>query len=136
MKYIRTKNGIYDVANMSVASIYDNGVFIKNVSYTKKIDDFTFLHIDEKDILKQADTIEELCDEVVIVYPDGSHSNSWCYNYDSFYDSLYGQIGSFNLPIKENLNEYNIYEIYGAIWTEKGLIYVAKMNEKGELELL
>ena len=26
--------------------------------------------------------------------------------------------------------------IYGAIWTSKGLIYVAKMNDKGELELL
>ena len=26
--------------------------------------------------------------------------------------------------------------IYGAIWTDKGLIYVAKMNDKGELELL
>ena len=24
----------------------------------------------------------------------------------------------------------------GAIWTDKGLIYVAKMNDKGELELL
>jgi hypothetical protein len=27
-------------------------------------------------------------------------------------------------------------KLYGAIWTDKGLIYVAKMNEKGELELL
>lgn len=27
-------------------------------------------------------------------------------------------------------------EVYGAIWTDKGLIYVAKMNDKGELELL
>ena len=27
-------------------------------------------------------------------------------------------------------------EVYGAIWTDKGLIYVAKMNEKRELELL
>ena len=26
--------------------------------------------------------------------------------------------------------------VYGAIWTDKGLIYVAKMNDKGELELL
>ena len=31
---------------------------------------------------------------------------------------------------------YNLTCIYGAIWTDKGLIYVAKMNEKGELELL
>ncbi len=26
--------------------------------------------------------------------------------------------------------------IYGCIWTSKGLIYVAKMNDKGELELI
>lgn len=26
--------------------------------------------------------------------------------------------------------------VYGAIWTDKGLIFVAKMNDKGELELL
>ena len=30
-----------------------------------------------------------------------------------------------------------IYDVlYGAIWTDKGLIYVAKMNEDDELELL
>ena len=28
------------------------------------------------------------------------------------------------------------YDWYGAIWTDKGLIYVAKMNSNGELELL
>ena len=28
------------------------------------------------------------------------------------------------------------YNIYGAIWTDKGLIYVAKMNDKGDLELI
>ena len=27
-------------------------------------------------------------------------------------------------------------EVYGAIWTDTGLKYIAKMNEKGELELL
>jgi len=28
------------------------------------------------------------------------------------------------------------WTIYGAIWTDKGLIYVAKMNDKGEFELI
>ena len=31
---------------------------------------------------------------------------------------------------------YNSSILYGAIWTDKGLIYVAKMNDKGELEHL
>ena len=67
--------------------------------------------------LEQADTIEELCDEFVV----------WV-----------GKECKAILPNYENakMSYYNLTEIYGAIWTDKGLIYVAKMNEKGELELL
>ena len=36
-----------------------------------------------------------------------------------------------------SLNEFDdLSKIYGAIWTEWGLKYIAKMNSKGELELL
>lgn len=74
-------------------------------------------------IVKEADTIEELCDEIVIV-ENGSHS-----------------IPAY---IEEAINRFmedcefgnNNIQIYGAIWTDKGLIYVAKMNDKGELELI
>ena len=35
------------------------------------------------------------------------------------------------------LNEFDdLSKIYGAIFTDKGIIYVAKMNDEGELELL
>ncbi len=34
------------------------------------------------------------------------------------------------------VNSPQMKTIYGAIWTEKGLTYVAKMNDEGELELL
>ena len=34
------------------------------------------------------------------------------------------------------LNEQEISTIKGAIWTDKGLIYVAKMNDEGEMELI
>ena len=68
-------------------------------------------------IVKQADTIEELCDEFVFTK---------------------GNIKNVFLPMtfhkEKDLTFYD--EIYGAIWTDKGLIYVAKMNDKGELELL
>lgn len=37
--------------------------------------------------------------------------------------------------IRENYSP-NLWDIYGAIWTPKGLIYVAQLNERGELELL
>ena len=67
------------------------------------------------DIVKQAEKIEELCDVFVRV----SKSN---------HDFLV----SNDMPTKKFSDD----EIYGAIWTDKGLIYVAKMNDKGELELL
>ena len=42
--------------------------------------------------------------------------------------------------VKENYlrfhKEGHIANVYGAIWTDKGLVYVIKMNEKGEFELL
>ena len=58
-----------------------------------------------------ANTIEELCDEYV--YKEEV--------IDKRLLETYRKLGR---------------EIYGAIWTSKGLIYVAKMNDKGELELL
>ena len=63
---------------------------------------------------QQADTIEELCDEFVAV------------------GILTEQPYIVKLPKAycKNMN------VYGAIWTDKGLIYVAKMNKSGELELL
>ena len=67
----------------------------------------------------KADTIEELCDEFVVTA--------------DFYNkpNILTQVHS--LPIDIDLTTHIIY---GAIWTNKGLIYVAKMNEKGELCLL
>ena len=79
-----------------------------------------WLNGEEIEILKQADTIEELCDEFVIA--DVEHR---CWE------------RVFKPALKQVLKDYEKpYEIYGAIWTDKGLIYVAKMNDKGELELL
>ena len=65
-------------------------------------------------IVRTADTVEELCDEYVRVNKD-----------------IHEYLASEDKPTR-----YKGSEIYGAIWTDKGLIYVAKMNDKGELELL
>ena len=62
-----------------------------------------------------ADTIEELCDEFVY---QTSKSKRYIETY-----------------LSRN-NGVEIINVYGAIWTDKGLIYVAKMNESGCLELL
>ena len=63
-------------------------------------------------ITKEADTIEELCDEFV------------------------GVVGNMHRQLTgTNIKSWND-TVYGAIWTDKGLIYIAKMNNEGELELL
>lgn len=73
--------------------------------------------------LKQADTIEELCDEFVIISGEVKQI-----------DDDYKSVLEWT---KQAFEEYKIKSIiYGAIWTDKALIYVAKMNNKGELELL
>lgn len=79
------------------------------------------LHPDFKKY-KQADTIEELCDCFVAV---GKKHYVWDKQHCT----------SITL---EQMQSYPIsdFEIYGAIWTNEGLIYVAKINEKGDCELL
>lgn len=67
---------------------------------------------------KQADTIEELCDEFVLLERNSK---------PRIFETLKGAINN------------KIYEdevIYGAIWTDKGLQFVARMHKKGGLELI
>ena len=109
MKYIRTKDG---------RIIY----CIKLIKQAKK----QVLQNEEdlgwkRRVIKQADTIEELCDEKIGTFKDGS--KPYIYKQTSWGD------------LAKDWTQYH-NNVYGAIWTDKGLIYVAKMNEKGELELI
>ena len=72
-----------------------------------------------ENIIAQADTIEELCDEYVI---------------PRYQDTFI--VDRFSKQICLNHIKCGYGDVYGAIWTSKGLIYVAKMNDKGELELI
>jgi len=119
-KYIRTKDGIIDTET------YLDKCFVKQEQGgTCKWETFgagcgscRFNKLNKVEVIKQADTIEELCD--CIVYVTDTNKKH------------------IEKDLKPTLWEkkVNIKEIYGAIWTDKGLIYVAKMNQKGELELL
>lgn len=113
MNYIRTKdNAIYKIEN--------NKLIVGNIKVNCK--DLQAL---EQEGYKIADTIEELCDEFVVI----SKTQYFITTYST---------ATYNLAhirvIIDNLNDR--YEVKGAIWTNKGLIYVAKMNQEGELELL
>ena len=133
MKYIRTKDGVYELKeNMFI----ENGVY----SFFGKIYNTSTKHLfrNDKDLgefVSQADTLEELCDAVVRIRQDKNPL-------------------VFNLVKRENCGTFEVWlawckryierivesvdgiGLYGAIYTDKGLIYVAKLNDKGELELI
>jgi hypothetical protein len=110
MKYIRTKDGIYKVVLVSPLGF---------VRIDKR--DGTYPDVFEKDILKEADTIEELCDKFVAVDIGlfGDHYKEY-----------------FSLDQAEEDKSFLYDRLYGAIYIGKELIHVAKKNSKGEFELL
>ena len=112
MKYIRTENGIYEVSEKAT---YCG----KNFYYTT-----AEVTLEDVDVISQADTIEELCDDYVMVNKD--------WKKPSFVEKEIAD----KWHLKEKATVDKGYTIYGAIWTSKGLIYVAKLNDKGELVLI
>ena len=126
MRYIRTEDRIYD--GSLLLREYTGWYFHEK----SKLYAFT-----EGDIFKQADTIEELCDGFVVI--NRFNKRKYLYSKKGFIkrverNNTYNRDKNTYQDKLEHLLDYNT--IYGAIWTDKGLIYVAKMNEKGELELL
>ena len=109
MKYIRTKDG--------------------RIFPTKAKEE----DIDKSIYADVADTIEELCDELVVHNPnnDPEYFPQWFVYRNDWKNVLNEKSANF----KKEHYEKEI-EVYGAIWTDKGLTYVAKMNDEGKLELL
>lgn len=111
-KYIRTKDGVYEL-------ISD----LNNKGYNVKVENHgTYRLVPKSTITAEADTIEELYDELVIVNTTDNRDNQVISKYD--FRRIFEYSGD------------NDYEIYGSIWVYGNLIKVARMNEKGCLELL
>lgn len=111
MKYIRTKEGrIIDLR-----------------SATKRQYE-AFLHAYE--VIKKSYTLEELCDEFV-TYQE-AYRKPVSFPIDS---KMFGLMKSM---VVSAINSDTVMDCWMklAIWTDKGLIYVAKLNKKGEWELL
>ena len=102
MKYIRTDKGVYERDKC------------KSALWKMKV-------------IKEADTIKELCDEYVAIIND----DNALIPKDKYLTGSYNLLLECCLIQQCPKNEY-----YGAIWTNKGLIYVAKMNQEGVLELI
>ena len=126
MKYIRTKDGIYEI---------DETTILTSLPSCYKVIKPTDKHysINIQQVIKSADTIEELCDEFVIL---GQHCRITGYGIMTIYNNYVSAIVKKFGKAKQSYNRNKGFALYGAIWTNKGLIYVAKMNDKGELELL
>ena len=113
MKYIRTKDKIlpyYDESKTGkldvVLQVFDG---IRNDKVNETFDEI---------VLKQTDNVEELCDEFVLFRDNKPYA-------------IVPNKGHNSQLAKDVWKDYR-----GAIWTDKGLIFVAKMNDEGELELL
>lgn len=113
MKYIRTKDN-YGGEEM----IFDTAELIKTKSELMPYNTDDGEGIMAEDIIKQADTIEELCDEFVGI----SKINHKAYT---------GKLDGAYWFKQSNgwLDRVDNYEkIYGAIYTDKGLIYKAELK--------
>ena len=92
-----------------------------------KLNEVNKLSIDmAEEPIRESESIEELCDEFVVF--DKEQPNGKLLYYKGF-EKLKKEFIDFEKD-KEKV------VVYGAIWTDKGLIYVAKMNDEGDLALI
>lgn len=124
-KFIRTKDG----------RIVDTENAYEPLQWAEQASDYALT-------IKEADTIEELCDEFVYI-KDGIASQyltiDFKFKRDDEFCALRNKLTANGIAeISKGISKYELEngELKFAIWTDKGLIYVAKMNENGKLELI
>lgn len=131
--YIRTKDGaIYDLKSKEISSIEQKDCWVNIFYYDREKGQYlewddnggrSMDTIYKTEILNQSENLDELCDEFVMA----DNSNNKPYRPFIIYGKSLEELNE-----RQSCNE----SLYGCIWTSKGLIYVAKMNDKGELELI
>ena len=131
MKYIRTK---YQILKVRQTHYYkDKTVAYYELAKNEYGKPFT---VSPYEIVKEANNIVKLSDELVIKYKGEEKPRT--VNMADLLKSGKSGLIVFKKHIKwlfEN-NKDRLEFCNLGIWTDKGLIYVAKMNDKGGLELL
>lgn len=120
MKYVLTKDGrafAYEVENET--DLDDEFIFMGALIAKSKKEGF--------EVLKVVDAVEDLCDEFVLENEIVSTSKCSIMNRRIFEHMRKAIFEASKITHKK---------CYGAIWTDKGLIFIAVMNEKGVMELL
>ena len=150
MKYIRTKDGkVYDLESKEISSweYIDNdtainkyGVehsfyaiyyFDENKGYYSKYDGkggHSCIYIEEKDILKQADTIKELVDGYYLDIDNHPFDSTQIYDKYELQKALVEKMSWQAYSDRKYLG-YEI-NLYAFIKTEKGLIFVSCVKEE------
>ena len=113
-KYIRTKDKIVKNPYLGV----EQGIPVFELTADN-------MFLTKKDIVKTSNNLEDLCDGFVV--------KDYIPTKPLYFDT---KLQAQQFVYKNGVQNDNRVEIYGAIWTDKGLIYVAKMNNKGNLELI
>ena len=129
-KYVRTKDNIYEIVND-----YGSSCAVKSRGKRGKtaIDGFTIKY--GLSYAPRADAIEDLCDYAVAVLDKVEKPIIEDIGFGGYTDKK----EDFNDLFENDFNEEiknGTGKLYGAIWTDKGLIYVANMNEDGKLCLI
>lgn len=148
MKYVRTKNEVIDLTKLPNLDINDRG----DITWYDDAEKYGHM-IEYEDIIKIADTLEEVCDEFVIV--NNADKRPYRINREVFYSwgfqitghtcldyaiETFNKLKEFVGSAKNHCKEADYlykdnpdYEfngcVKGAIWTDKGLIYVAEIDE-------
>lgn len=135
MKYIRTKYGI--IKNELVKRyLLDQHYFLLVPESKRGIRKDKVKEYLEENTIKQSNNIESLCDEFILYYMslDNQSDKEIFYPYAQ-YEKWSNTWQKDSENIKKKVIEGH-HTLYGAIWTKKGLILVAKLNKKGKFELL
>ena len=110
--------------------IYDGSLFLREHTgwyFHEKSKLYAFT---ESDIIKQADDIEELCDGYYVDKNKEVFIEDEVYENELTHGLSEALLESYFVScVKKGI------DVYAFIKTDKGLIYVAKMNDKGEWEL-
>ena len=130
MKYVRTKSGIYETEKYceirKISKIYDDTFYTKDI---KEGDSIINVVLDKRieasyeKIIKEADTIIDLCDGALV--EEKGSPNHW----------FFMGVEEFKLTPLDNLM-IKSFDFKAFIKNDKGLIYVAKLNKEGVLELI
>ena len=126
--YVRTKDWIYDTENLHYRWIENNKVYKVGWDVEKP----TF----EADIIKQSENLDELCDEFVFVNKVGNFDKSYVIHYNMPNHIFTEPTAKEKIAYIKKYYKDELDKIRGAIYTDEGLIYRAKFNESGDLELI